>query len=44
MEISCYRIKLLEVPDNNVAKATGKQAYEPLAGNFPKVTEKKGGT
>jgi len=24
-----------------VAKATGKQAFEPLAGNFPKVTEKK---
>jgi len=36
-----FRIKLVEVPANNVAKATVIQAFEPLAGNFPKVTEKK---
>ena len=41
MHISCYRLKLLEVPANNVAKATVIGAFEPLAGNFQKVTEKK---
>ena len=38
---SNHRITRVEVPANNVAKSTVIQAFEPLAGNFPKVTEKK---
>jgi len=34
----------LEVPANNGAKATVVYAFEPLAGNFSKVSGKEGGT
>jgi len=38
------RIRRFEVPANNGAKATVVYGFESLAGNFPKVTGKEGGT